>query len=61
MTSQSDAKWSKVEAALPEALRSLLRQLRTDYMAAAKQHVPNYPGGPSAEILAELIRMGWRK
>jgi hypothetical protein len=61
MTRKVDEKWRKTEAELPEQSRPLLRQLRADYTAAAKLHVPTWTGGPSAEILAELIRQGWHK
>ena len=61
MTLKSDEKWSKAEAALPKKLQPLLKQLREDYVAAARLHVPGWTGGPSPEILAELIRQGWRK
>ncbi len=61
MTTASDTKWAKAEALLPAELRPILKELRQDYQAASKIHVPNFTGGPSAGILSELIRMGWRK
>jgi hypothetical protein len=61
MTLKPDAKWSKAEASLPKELHPLLKKLREDYVTAARLHVPKWPGGPIAEILAELIRQGWRK
>jgi hypothetical protein len=61
MTVKADKKWTDAEGTLPADSRPLLRRLREDYMAAARLHVPGYTGGPSAKILAELIRQGWRK
>ncbi|HVY16977.1 MAG TPA: hypothetical protein VHB27_17275 [Rhodopila sp.] len=61
MPSKSDEKWAKAEADLPEESRILLRQMKEDYITAARRHAPTWTGGPSAEILAELIRQGWRK
>lgn len=61
MAKQAEDRWTKAEADLPDDSRPALRQLRTDYLTAARRHVPNWTGGPNAEILAELIRLGWRK
>jgi hypothetical protein len=61
MPSKDGNPWSKAEAALPSELQHLLRQLRDDYITAARLHVPKWKGGPSPEILAELIRQGWHK
>jgi hypothetical protein len=51
----------EVEAALELELRGPFKQLIDDYNAAAKTHVPNYPGGANPSIIAELVRRGWRK
>jgi len=60
--SEAEARWARAEASLPVELRPLLRQFSADYRKASEVHVPNYKGGgPSAEILADLIRQGWRK
>ena len=61
MTSASETKWATAEALLPVELQPILKELRHDYQAASKKHVPKYKGGPNAGILSELIRMGWRK
>lgn len=61
MTAASKAKWDRARAGLPEGLRPALDQMYDDYMKAQRTHVPNYTGGPNAEILAELLRAGWRK
>ncbi len=61
MTRKSDNDWAEAETSLPAESRLLLRQLREDYMAAARRHVPTWPGGPSPKILSELIRLGWRR
>jgi len=45
----SKEKWAKAEGAM---------MLKADYEAASKIHIE---GGPNAGILAELVRMGWRK
>lgn len=59
---EAEARWARAEASLPPELRPLLGQFATDYRKASIAHVPNYKGGgPSAEILADLIRQGWRK
>ena len=42
-------------------LRPVLMLLKADFEAASKIHIPNWKGGPNAGILAELVRMGWRK
>jgi hypothetical protein len=54
-------KWSKATQDMQPEQRQLLLALKRDYEAASAVHVPNYKGGPNAGILAELIRMGWRK
>lgn len=61
MTSKSTKAWASAESELPENARPYLRQMRDDYTAAARLHVPGFTGGPSPKILAELIRRGWRK
>jgi hypothetical protein len=54
-------KWADAEANLSADEIACLRQLKTDYINAARLRVPTWTGGPSAEILAELVRLGWRK
>ena len=61
MTTASNEKWAKAEAAMTAELRPILQLLKADYEAASKIHVPKWTGGPNAGILAELVRMGWRK
>jgi hypothetical protein len=61
MTLKPDKNWTEAEATLPVNSRSMLRQLREDYVVAGRLYVPRYTGGPSSKILAELIRQGWRK
>jgi hypothetical protein len=61
MITKPDDRWQKAAADLPEALRPLLREMREDYIAASKLHVPGWTGGPNPKILAELIKRGWRK
>jgi hypothetical protein len=61
MSTASDSKWAKAAADFTPEQRRLLDELRQDYLEATRLHVPNYHGGPNAGILAELIRMGWRK
>jgi hypothetical protein len=58
---QVNDKWSTAEASLPPEVRPLLEKLKADYQVASKTHVPGWKGGPNPGILAELIRMGWRK
>lgn len=58
---KAEDRWAKAEASLTGDRGNLLKQLRADYLAAARLHVPKWSGGPSAEILAELIRQGWHK
>jgi hypothetical protein len=48
-----------VEASLPEALRVPFQVLVHDYTIAAKAR--SDAGIPNYEILAELVRAGWRK
>ena len=61
MAKASMGKWVEARGGLSVDLHPILEQLRLDYIAAAKEQVPTYQGGPSALILAELIRQGWRK
>ena len=61
MTTASKEKWAKAEGAMMAELRPVLMLLKADYEAASKIHIPNWKGGPNAGILAELVRMGWRK
>ena len=61
MPRSAEDRWEKAEASLPSEAQALLKQLRADYLAAARLHVPKWTGGPNAEILAELIRQGWHK
>jgi hypothetical protein len=49
----------KVE--LSTELETTLKQLKENYEAASRIHVPNWKGGPNMGILSELVRMGWRK
>ena len=49
-----------VEATLEGDLRQPYTQLVDDYNQAARLHT-RYTGAPSYNILAELIRRGWRK
>ena len=57
----SNEKWAKVEAGMTAELLAILKLLKADYQAASNIHIPNWKGGPNARILAELVRMGWRK
>jgi len=61
MALKPDERWFNAEAELPEGMRPLPKQLREDYLAAARRHVPRWTGGPNPKILTELIRHGWRK
>src|SRR5277367_6338408 len=61
MTTASKEKWAKAEGAMMAELRPVLKLLKADYQAASNIHIPNWKGGPNAGILAELVRMGWRK
>ena len=61
MAKKSEDRWPEVAAALSHEQQARLTQLRADYLTAARRLVPNWTGAPSAEILAELIRQGWRK
>jgi len=50
------------EASLEAELRPIFRQFINDYKTAAHQHVPGFSGGvPAFKIVAELVRLGWRK
>ncbi len=60
MTSETQEKWNEARASLEPSLHALLDQFAVDYRHAARMHT-KYQGGPNAGILAELIRMGWRK
>ena len=61
MAGTPNEKWTIAASELEPDLRQMLLQFKQDYEAASKIHVPNYKGGPNPGILAELIRMGWRK
>jgi hypothetical protein len=61
MSTASNDKWAKAEAGMTAELLPILKLLKADYQAASNIHIPNWKGGPNARILAELVRMGWRK
>jgi hypothetical protein len=61
MSTASNDKWAKAEADMTAELLPILKLLKADYQAASNIHIPNWKGGPNARILAELVRMGWRK
>jgi hypothetical protein len=54
-------KWQSAKNKLPENLRPMMERLRSDWMAAQKEHIPTFAGGPNADILAALVRWGWHK
>jgi hypothetical protein len=49
---------SAIEASLEPDQRQAFKDLIDDYNAAAKQHVPNWRGGISPRVAAELVRRG---
>jgi len=61
MSTASNDKWAKAEASMTAELLPILKLLKADYQAASNIHIPNWKGGPNVGILAELVRMGWRK
>jgi hypothetical protein len=61
MSTGSNDKWAKAEAGMTAELLPILKLLKADYQAASNIHIPSWKGGPNARILAELVRMGWRK
>lgn len=48
-------------ASVDPELREIFVRLVNDYNKAKTLHVPNYKGGPSYAILAELVKLGWRR
>lgn len=58
-TGQRSEKWRQAEATLPASLHDPLAELVADYTESAERHVGrvfvNY------NILADLLRAGWRK
>jgi hypothetical protein len=51
----------KAAATLPTALQPIFYQLVEDYQAAARTHVPGRQPWINYNILADLLRSGWRK
>jgi hypothetical protein len=52
---------TKAAASLPPAMRPVFDQLVADYQAAARTHGAGRQPWINYKILADLLRLGWRK
>jgi hypothetical protein len=61
MAKINPVKLAEAQASLPPELREMLRTFAEDYMAASEAHVKGGKAFVNYNILAELIRAGWRR
>ena len=60
MPKMNEALLAAAQETLPPQLRSMLRHFAEDYLAASQKHVKGGRAFVNYNILAELIRSGWR-
>lgn len=61
MAKINEEKIAAARETLPPELQNMLREFAEDYMAASELHVKGGKAFVNYNILAELLKCGWRK